>query len=403
MVASYHGRLAREVVILAENTEVEFDDGFIAALMLCAGTAGDSATAKAILLASEVRKLDHLRTIGSDDHLLQLKGGTASEHKSLGMTSLAQRFLAGDEEAANTIMEKNLDDLPVQNSSPKKKPMPSFEEREYGTDCRVLSTLLQACAQAVNSNRIGEIWEGRENKGYLCINSLLSMEVKPEPKYHDNSIPGVASDDISSGNLKWDEEEPEHLSKRLRRKKFEGIELDDTGTNLDDLDPALYKYYKQDDPALNRRNPDASEEVLPDNDPAWDMSARVANTATAESFERGLKDEQAINNHERKLKLQDSKGESNSKEEKTNDPFHDADKYANVVQETEEEWYFDKDDRKWKTKPSEVDANLHQVVPEYEASSRSLPQEENLGTLTEDDINGLKVRYFVTQIECICL
>mmetsp|Transcript_26709 Transcript_26709/g.48367 ORF Transcript_26709/g.48367 Transcript_26709/m.48367 type:complete len:140 (+) Transcript_26709:501-920(+) len=42
--------------------------------MLCAGAAGDSATAKAILLASEVRKMDQLRTIGPDDHLRQIRG-----------------------------------------------------------------------------------------------------------------------------------------------------------------------------------------------------------------------------------------------------------------------------------------------------------------------------------------
>ena len=241
MVASYHGRLAREVVIQAENTEVKFDDGFISALMLCAGTAGDSATAKAILLASEIRQLDHLRTIGSDEHLARLRGGDNSEREALGMGTLSQRFLNGDEDAANTIMNQSRDVLSLSNRepTPAKKSFPSFEEREYGKDCRVLSTLMQACSKAVDSNGIGEIWEGRENKGYLCENSLRRLEVKPEPTYHDNSIPGVSNSEISFANIKWDKEEPEHLSKRLRRKKLEGVELDDTGTNLDDLDPEL--------------------------------------------------------------------------------------------------------------------------------------------------------------------
>ncbi len=66
-ITAHHGKLARQIVILAENAEVKQDDGFVAALMLCAGAAGDSATAKAILLASEVRKMNHLRTIGPDD------------------------------------------------------------------------------------------------------------------------------------------------------------------------------------------------------------------------------------------------------------------------------------------------------------------------------------------------
>lgn len=68
-IASYHGRLARKIVILAEQAEVRQDDGFVSALMLCAAAAGDASTARAIYLASKVRRLDHLRTCGGKDHL----------------------------------------------------------------------------------------------------------------------------------------------------------------------------------------------------------------------------------------------------------------------------------------------------------------------------------------------
>ena len=36
---AHHGKMAREIVIMAENAEVEFDDGFVSALMLCAAAA----------------------------------------------------------------------------------------------------------------------------------------------------------------------------------------------------------------------------------------------------------------------------------------------------------------------------------------------------------------------------
>lgn len=37
-IASYHGRMTREILIKAENAEVKHDDGFVAALILCAGS-----------------------------------------------------------------------------------------------------------------------------------------------------------------------------------------------------------------------------------------------------------------------------------------------------------------------------------------------------------------------------
>ena len=52
-ITSYHGRLTRKIVIMAEHAEVKQDDGFVAALMLCAAAAGDSSTARAIYLASK--------------------------------------------------------------------------------------------------------------------------------------------------------------------------------------------------------------------------------------------------------------------------------------------------------------------------------------------------------------
>jgi hypothetical protein len=53
-IAAHHWKLSKKILILAEQVQVEQDDGFTSALMICTGTAGDSATVKAIYLASEV-------------------------------------------------------------------------------------------------------------------------------------------------------------------------------------------------------------------------------------------------------------------------------------------------------------------------------------------------------------
>jgi hypothetical protein len=54
-ITARHGKMARQIVILVENAEVEQDNGFVEVLMLCAGAAGDSTTEKACLCVSEVR------------------------------------------------------------------------------------------------------------------------------------------------------------------------------------------------------------------------------------------------------------------------------------------------------------------------------------------------------------
>eukprot|EP00957_Ditylum_brightwellii_P120501 9193816-Ditylum_brightwellii.AAC.1 len=60
---------------MAEQAEVKQDDGFVSALMLCAAAQGDIATAKAVLLGSEVRRMDYLPIFGNDCHLAKLHVG----------------------------------------------------------------------------------------------------------------------------------------------------------------------------------------------------------------------------------------------------------------------------------------------------------------------------------------
>jgi pentatricopeptide repeat protein len=368
-VTAHHGKMTREVVLLAERAEVELDDGFIAALMLCAGTAGDSATAKAILLAREVRKLDHLRTIGSNRHLKRLQGINDHEDSSKTIEAkLSQLFLNGNEEAAETLVDNALKELSLIGGSPldlahaNENESLSFAEREYGKDSRVLSALMHACSQALASSGLGDMWEGRDNKGYLCEISLRMLTVKPEPTYRDNSIPGVDPTIVGLGSLKWDEEEPEHMSKRLRRAKFQGVEIDEeSGTNMDDLDPYFYQMFKDDDPALKRGNPDATVEELPADDAAWDLSSRMPQNLRIEEKAENpeLPTEEwyfDMDDSRWKTRLVEAKKEGNVRSTHIGlgsqmSPVHkEIMEQDTISAQHDEEWYFDQDESKWKTR-----------------------------------------------------
>eukprot|EP00804_Cyclotella_cryptica_P013657 CCRYP_018788-RB/>CCRYP_018788-RB protein AED:0.42 eAED:0.42 QI:0/-1/0/1/-1/0/1/0/278 len=190
-IASYHGRLARKIVILAEQAEVEQDDGFVSALMLCAAAAGDSSTARAIYLASQVRRLDHLRTCGGKDHLKRLQGLIPEEERlsiGQGRTGLALSR-KGNVPAFRTVEE----DLADKHKA--------YENREYGTDTRILTTLLLAHAKAMEPQGLGSMWAGKFNRGYLCENSLRWIEAYDQPKMRNMAIPGITS--VEAGELRF--------------------------------------------------------------------------------------------------------------------------------------------------------------------------------------------------------
>jgi pentatricopeptide repeat protein len=251
--AAHHGKMARSIVILAEVAEAEQDEGFVSALMLCAAAAGDSATAKAVYLAAEVRKMDHLRTIGPESHLRQLRGETTtmpddyadanlqaltngvanpvSEGSIPGETAEESHALATT--AGQSLAQQN-DHAP--QARHRHDVVKSFGEREYGHDTRALSAMLRACAQAMDSNGIGTIWAGKQNLGYLCENSLRLITTRWEPSYRDTSVPGVSPTKFGIGNLrKYDQDERDN-EKIGKRKKFRGLYLDEDAEDaIDDL------------------------------------------------------------------------------------------------------------------------------------------------------------------------
>lgn len=261
LFASHHGKMAREIVIMAENAEVEQDEGFVSALMLCAAAAGDSATAKAVFLASEIRKMDFLRTIGSDASLEALRG--KQEQLVSGepdAPSLADG-LAGTHNIIEQEQEATSTHVLTQQSPQVDQQVLSFQEREYGKDTRSLSALLRACGQALHSNGIGTIWTGQENQGYLCENSLRLITTRWEPSYSKSSIPSEQSTKFGISSLRrYDDDKRDVDPQKTRtRKKFRGLYLDDESEDIIKDYAAYYDTNTDDDDArefLERKNSD---------------------------------------------------------------------------------------------------------------------------------------------------
>ena len=250
-IAAHHGKLTRQIVILAEQAEVKQDDGFISALMVCASTAGDFATTKAIYLASEVRKLEHLRVIGGQEHLKRFYNVNDNDNKNIieGIDSGIHNLVITEEENDvtnfNEISIKN-DVVPIENKSDLKN-----KRKEGHRDTRKLSALLRANANAVEDRGLGDMWQGSYNKGFLCENSLRLLTARYVPKYVDKSIPGISGTESGLASMIWDDDEDAHLmGKRLRRKKFMGLLEDTEDNNIDDLDPTLYKLFVEDEDIL---------------------------------------------------------------------------------------------------------------------------------------------------------
>ena len=235
-ITKHHGIMTRNIVIAAETAEVPIDDGYIAALILCAATAGDAATAKAIYLAHQVRQLTHLRTIGSDQHLASLQGNLLPQTKP--------QLTISDGQNHNNMVAP-IDDNQLTTMS--------FGEREYGKDSRILTALLHANAKAMENKGLGNMWASSQdhslNLGYLCETSLHLLTTRPKPQYRDTSIPGLTSMETGLGSMTWDDEQEnvDHMSKKLRRAKFRGLKQnDDIGNTIDDIDPMFYNMFQHD-------------------------------------------------------------------------------------------------------------------------------------------------------------
>jgi pentatricopeptide repeat protein len=236
-ITSYHGRLARKIVILAEQAEVRQDDGFVSALMLCAAAAGDASTARAIYLASKVRRLDHLRTCGGKDHLVRLQGLIPEDEKMRlsGGDGNSTPSLFGIGASPNALSLRTIEEEFVEGHE-------EYEHREYGNDTRPVATLLLAHAKAMEAKGLGNMWAGRYNRGYLCPNSLRYMEAYNQPQYENMAIPGLNSVEAGLSPEGWEKDFGDNHgkdSKALRiKQKFniKSIMGDGQGNRKDDQD-----------------------------------------------------------------------------------------------------------------------------------------------------------------------
>jgi len=248
-IAAHHGKMTKNIVVIAEQANVEQDDGFISALMLCAGTAGDIATAKAIYLASEVQKLEDMRKIGGADHLDMIRGKnrTETDHDIEALGTGTEHLLLRETEEQMGEEQKSI--IPKEEIA-SKPPLLCYDPQKRRRDTRKLNALLTASANAVEKRGLGNVWAGRENKGYLCESSLRMIQMRETPTYVDKSIPGMTSTEAGLSGMVWDDEDVEKMGKRLRRKKFQGLVEDQGDMSIEDLDPSLYKLFVEDEDIL---------------------------------------------------------------------------------------------------------------------------------------------------------
>lgn len=241
LITAHHGKMARQLVIMAEQSQVVQDDGYISALMNCASVAGDAATTKAIYIANEVQKLEQLRTIGDRDHLLQLRGNISRSQSSEFQNALVidekESFIPENSESTRTALLS----LDCQPSAPPRSMY--YHDQTLKKDTRTLTALLQANANALSSNGMGTLWAGKQNKGYLCENSLRFIQQRDLPKYMDKSIPGIDGSSSGLNSVVWDDEEDKIIGKRLKKKKFMGVLHDTEENRIDELDPMLYRLF----------------------------------------------------------------------------------------------------------------------------------------------------------------
>lgn len=249
-IASHHGKMARTIVVMADNAEVEQDAGFVSALMLCAAAAGDSASAKAILLASEVRGMEQLWTIGPGPSMTQqLEDNMYREiASSASIPASSDDIIEGL--AGDSTYEGGIGSFPEtssfavdeaksgENGNKPHLPQKSYGEREYGMDSRVLSALLRSCAQAMDSNGIGTIWAGTSNQGFLCENSQRLITTRWEPQIVDSRLPGESSTQVGIGALQRFDQYKDDDSDRKKggRQKFRGMFIEDDPMTRAELD-----------------------------------------------------------------------------------------------------------------------------------------------------------------------
>ena len=154
------------------------------------------------------------------------------------------------------------------------------------------------------------------------------------------------------------------MSKRLRRKKFEGVVIDSKGTDMDTLEDYFYNMYKDDDPELQKEDKDHAihREIQ-------EAKMLKQGIKLPELPEETLEEEEDDGMSGHKFFLDANSG----KVMELNEQQPGVQQAPTVFQEqqaSEEEWYFDQDVMQWKTWPfvsqEQQDSGSTAVIEEAE-------------------------------------
>jgi hypothetical protein len=267
----------------------------------------------------------------------------------------------------------------------KEKHEMSFGEREYGKDSRVLSAIMQACANAAGPNMVGSMWQGRENEGYLCENSLRLICARRVPEYVDNSIPGAGRTDNLTREA--DTKDRDYRGNKRQSSKSSGIVEDESvAMTLDELDDAFSRYFVDKE---GRRKPEYRKPTLADiwnkryglrsgiNDaygtPDWALEQGPQHAITS----HGVNEPQNAPIHFNSDTMRWEDGPPQIETSNTKKSSFPAGNIAaksplpsDTAPVTEEELFFDSDAMRWKTRPKaqtaevvEVGKNQEEFVP----------------------------------------
>jgi len=239
LIIRHLGLITRQILIMAENSYVKLDNGFIAALMSCSAVAGDFATTKAVHLASFVRqKCQFLRRIGDDDHLAKLRALRFIPDQSMSVNQLTNSENLPDG-STNTFLASQ---RACEDALAIEKETKAYHEqqtlREHGHDTRHLTTLLHSYANSMKSPGLGQIWSSHTindipNKGYLHEQSLNEIVKYQEPQLVSNLPDGVTDEDIAFATKISSDENNDLKQKKFKLKKFHLID-EDSGATIED-------------------------------------------------------------------------------------------------------------------------------------------------------------------------
>ena len=216
------------------------------------------------------------------------------------------------------------------------------------------------------------MWQGRENEGYLCENSLRLLNARGVPQYEDRSIPGAGRTD----NLTWAGDEKDFNyrgNKRMSGKKFTGVYEDESvPMTLDELDESFARYFVDKE---GRRLPEYQKTTRQDiweerygsksgineayGEPRIESGTRIESNKRIESRKEetkalpaGVAPAAPMHFNLDTMRWEDGPAKVTEDQTVKQPPLPKPNATISAVEaEVEEELYFDTDAMKWKSRP----------------------------------------------------